>query len=852
MISFLLWYLLVLILGWLTFPIAHRFLTYLPDKGYSFSKILGLLLWGFSFWFPASFNIFPNNPAGTLTGLILLAIVSLVFAKKQGFKIYLQWLKGNWRWVLASEIVFAVLFGFMAIVRAANPLIAYTEKEMELAFINSILRSPQFPPADPWLSGYGISYYYFGYILIAMLASLTGVTAGIAFNLGIALWYGLSGVAAFGLSANIAFSWWQRESANLVNNSWAAIKTGLLGPVFLLFSGNLEGILEVLHSGGLFWRQDSTGAWNSSFWRWLDILEINQPPSLPFTWAPERLTGFWWWRASRVLQDYTILRDSREIIDEIPAFSFLLADLHPHLLSMPFALLAIAIALSLFLKFISSDYQIPNWKMWIRETEFWFVSLCLGALAFLNTWDFPIYVAFYAAVFGLIEVRKNGWSWSVLTLFISRAVIIGAAGGLLFLSFYLGFSSQASGLIPSMAFFTRGVHYWIMFGPLLIPLFIWVIWLIRELRLFSGLRKSFLVSFLALAGLWSLSYLIGAIYGFLPAIGSLLINDAGSGLFELGQRLINAGTAFVSSHGGAELGILMRNSFSNRFFSPGTWLTLLCLLILSTTVLVQKNLQSKPRNDGPLSPSFDLAPFLILLIIGGVALTLFPEFFYLQDQFGWRMNTIFKFYFQGWIIWSVVAATGSAILIKSLKGWVRWVFICGLSIMLIMTTSYTIFGINTITHGFNPDQWTLDGTIYNQRYPSDDSEAINWLRNAPYGIIVEAVGGSYTQYGRFSTQTGFPTVLGWPGHEGQWRGGSEEMGSRESDINLLYTTSDQTEALQILQRYHIRYVIIGSLEHQIEGINEEKFMDWLPVVFSNQSITIYEVPENLLNTLHIR
>jgi len=82
-----------------------------------------------------------------------------------------RWLRQEWR--LVVECGGALFAGFcrLAFVRAANPEILGTEKPMELAFINAILRSPTFPPHDPWLSGYAISYYYFGYVIVAMLAA---------------------------------------------------------------------------------------------------------------------------------------------------------------------------------------------------------------------------------------------------------------------------------------------------------------------------------------------------------------------------------------------------------------------------------------------------------------------------------------------------------------------------------------------------------------------------------------------------------------------------------------------------------------------------------------------------------
>ena len=86
--------------------------------------------------------------------------------------------------MVSVEALFLLAFAAWAFVRAANPEAVGTEKPMELAFINAILRSPAFPPHDPWLSGYAISYYYFGYVLVAMLAKTGGTSGGVAFNLG--------------------------------------------------------------------------------------------------------------------------------------------------------------------------------------------------------------------------------------------------------------------------------------------------------------------------------------------------------------------------------------------------------------------------------------------------------------------------------------------------------------------------------------------------------------------------------------------------------------------------------------------------------------------------------------------
>ena len=84
---------------------------------------------------------------------------------------------------LQLKFYFFLRLCFSRFLRAGNPELDGTERPMELMFINSILRSQTFPPHDSWLSGYAISYYYFGYVMTAMLAKLAGLTGSVAHNL---------------------------------------------------------------------------------------------------------------------------------------------------------------------------------------------------------------------------------------------------------------------------------------------------------------------------------------------------------------------------------------------------------------------------------------------------------------------------------------------------------------------------------------------------------------------------------------------------------------------------------------------------------------------------------------------
>ena len=149
--------------------------------------------------------------------------------------------------------------------------------------------------------------------------------------------------------------------------------------------------------------------------------------------------------------------------------------------------------------------------------------------------------------------------------------------------------------------------------------------------------------------------------------------------------------------------------------------------------------------------------------------------------------------------------------------------------------------------GVQIEDLSLNGTKYLEEFYPDEYQAMEWLRQFGEGTLTEAVGGSYTNFARISTHTGIPTVLGWPGHESQWRGGAEEMGSREPDIETLYRTSDWNTARDIILKYDIRYIYVGSLERSTYRPNEAKFKNHLSEAFRNETVTIYQVSDYLVN-----
>jgi YYY domain-containing protein len=853
MIALLSWYAILTVLGWLTFPLAYRLFPALADRGYSLSRAAGLLIWAYVFWLCTSLGVTQNTVGGILFGLLAVLGLSLFpllvsNARTAGGESstdgaetdgqhaeIITWVRNNLHLVVSSEVLFFIAFAFLAWIRAGNPTLDNAEKPMELMFINSILRSPSFPPHDSWLSGYAISYYYFGYVMTDILARLAGITGSVAHNLMTALVFALAAVGAHGILYNLlapSHAEIASESRPVPERKSAA-GLALLAPLFLLLVSNVEGFLEVLHRAGIFW----SGTVN--FWTWLGIKDLNEAPLQPLGWIPDRF--WWWWRASRVVSDFDLAGNFREVIDEFPFFSFLHADLHPHVLAIPFNLLAIAIALNLFLGGWRGQTTLFGLRLKLSGVGFFAAAITLGGLAFLNTWDILVGTALIVLAYTLAQVRLEGWSWGRLKDTLALGVPLVILAVVLYLPFYFGFSSQAGGILPNLTNPTRSAQLWVMFGPLFVPVLAYLLYLWRgEKR-----RGNWRLSVLLVAGLTLL------LWAFSWALGWLaLAKDAGFAQTYLGSQGTPDPAAFFSA------------AMSRRFSYIGGLLSMLALLVPALAFLIasarpsirQREPQTAKRSSAPgAAPAADrqtiawqgvVAPFIFMLIIIGALLVLAPEFVFLRDQFASRLNTIFKFYYQAWLLLSLAAAFGVAFLLQNLRGAQEWIFRILLVVLLVVSLTYPALGLSNKTEGFHPSLgWTLDDFVRIERGNPDEAAGILWLRSAPDGVVAEAVGGSYTGFGRISEYTGLPAVLGWPGHESQWRGTGEPQGTREADIADLYSSSTWDAARAILSKYAVRYVYIGGLERSTYTVQEDKFRQNLSEVFHRGDVVIYEASQ---------
>ena len=210
-----------------------------------------------------------------------------------------------------------------------------------------------------------------------------------------------------------------------------------------------------------------------------------------------------------------------------------------------------------------------------------------------------------------------------------------------------------------------------------------------------------------------------------------------------------------------------------------------------------------------------------LLVAAGLACVALPEAVYLRDPFEGgrfeRMNTIFKFGYQGWVLLAVAAACALPWAASWLprRPWQAWAAVTAVGLLLAAVYPYA--GTYARKEGFAARP-TLDGLGWLRARAPGDVAAIGWLRaNAPgAAVVLEGVGEDYSAFGhaRISTFTGRATVLGWAGHELQW---SHDPGTRREDVRTLYTTRDLARARALLGRYGVGYVVVGPIERADYG-----------------------------------
>lgn len=826
------WWLVLQVVSLIALPLCLALFRRLPDRGYTLSKAFALLVLGYTFWLLNSLHVLPNSRGGIIAALLALGALSALFVYRERADLE-AWVRDRWQYVVAVEVAFFAVFIVAVWLRSLVGQISGTEQPMDLMFLNASTRAEHFPPKDPWLSGSTVAYYYFGYLIVAMTGMLAGVPTEFGYNIGLGMIAALSMLGGFGIVYNLVA---MREAAapaagaaspdhraaagrpardekkqHAVTPAGAAPRPnwrpgifGAAGAVMLVVMGNLVWVLVFASAYGIG---------GPGFYKWIDIDGL-RAHELRATWYPSEYFGFF--NASRI---YPLNDSDFRAITEFPMFSFILGDLHPHVMALPFVILVVGVALALYRS--REPLDITFWLA--RPLALAAAAVMLGGLAFINTWDIAT-MAFVvvAAAFASNFLRVRALTADLFVQAVTFALPLVLLAIVAYLPFYTSFTSQADGILPVVTrpgidhSGTRPVHALIYWGPLFAVVVPFVVSRLLAARDRISPRMYAIAAAVpaAILGAWA------ALFVWATAIRD---NPKMRDVPSLGTQIADRGSGWLTALGFAALvGV--------------------ALLALWTEVTAGR--EDDDERESPV--------FALLLAATAFLLMLGTEFFYVGDVFNSRMNTVFKLYYQAWMLMAIAAGFALYYLSATWRfsfdsartyrlGWGALA-----AIMLAGAMLYPLGGTynRTQPHDDKGNLIETGGELDGLNYlPPAELDAIRWLNQRAQGqefVIVEGVGNDYSRAGRISMATGIPTVLGWGGHEDQWRGGTPKArAGRFEDVEALYTTNDMARVEQIVKKYDVTYIVAGDFERTRYGAAALDKFNTLPVAFQSGGVIVY-------------
>ena len=781
------WLLLIEAIMLATLPLAVTAFRWLPDRGVVLARPLGILLVGYVTWLGASVGWWTFSRGSIVGVLLLVALVSgLLFMAKRRELLTLA--RTHWRYLATVETLFLVAFLVFVAIRAANPDLWHPwrggEKPMDFTYLTAIVKSTTMPPYDPWFAGGYINYYYFGLYLMATLIKATGIVPAVAYNLAVPLLFAITLTAAFSIALNLAEAYRQRSYPHL--SVKGPLLAGAAAAMMAVVLGNLDGAAQLLQGA----------------WRWA---------------GGDGFPAFDFWRSSRLMP-------GQIAITEFPFWTFLFADLHAHLIVIPFTLLALGLALNVVLG--------AGQGGWLgKRLNFLFLALGIGSLAAINTWEVPTYWGIGVAAGGiavLTQARRPQWS-HLRQWLIWSALLIGLAY-LLFLPFHSAYEAPGGGLKLSQ---WRTV-FWHYMGIHGLMFFIVGSWLVVE-----WYRKG---------TPWNRRWSSG------PGAASVE-QFREKRPWPLSPTVIAVTLAMVFATGMALAG----------------WETVGVLLVflLLTGTLVGWWVINRHRPESPVNL------FLLLMVLLALGIGAGVDFITVGNDIN-RMNTVFKFYLQAWVLFSILG--GVALWHLWASGALRWrgsgalasrSWLGFLALLVISTSVFPILGTRArLADRFQVTPLTLNGAayqataIYTDPGPSDrgtdpnaqfaltnDADALAFMRENITGspVVLEAVTNQYRWTPRVAKYTGLPVVVGWEFHQTQQRDQYQDaVRQRTRDVNSMYRTTDETGLMELIQQYEVEYIYVGPVErlyYPNDGIQKFDAMlgNQLDLFYLSTEVRVYKV-----------
>lgn len=849
------WFIAVEILGLLAVPVVFVLFHCLEDRGVvSMAKLAGLLLAAFPAWLMPSLRLAPFSRGLCFASVLALASVGGVLYWRH-WAAMVQFVRRRWKTLVIGEAVFVFVFLFFLVCRAYTAEIYWGEKPMDFSFLNAITRGRFFPPAEPWMSGKTLNYFYYGHYLVSFLSKLTALPTYYTFNLAIGLFPALVGAVVFGLVHSMTRS-----------KLW-----GVAGVVAVLFVASIAGLFELC-------------------------------------WGRYRTLNFdYFWATSRVLPNRFNNMPIAGTINEYPLWTYLFADLHAHMMALP-----------IFVALIAWGYNgVSGGARGLRRTlsgkliSVAFLGFLMGSLAATNLWDLPtavfLLLLFYAAGAWRDQTEPDSVlaqttlaelapppKWSRAVLLVRNLCVVLAAGAValvIFLPFWRAYENASrvgvhwnslTSLPPPLEIATRRSAWETLFRSGRVGQGIWkAITTVREPAPLADFLK-----------IWGLPLFVSTWF------------------FSLVAWRRTWGVARVWEHKERDLtkwDLRRKGGCGLGYGGAALVFALVALALTGVVALIVRSawprLEGVEMLSGPLRvvrlivPDTLLQPsgtetrlaMMILFVVGAfvtllgglrvpemcgsglatlaIAIAAATETFTISD----RMNTVFKYYFEMWPLLMIAMVVMGRAAAKDFAGGVRrasstlvvshplahvpWMAGTLVLVVLALFTSVTITRAYLKSHRVNDERYvkqvlpTLNGVAYMAVTQPAEYDAVQWLNTQVSGlpVILEAwkAGAAYQNYARISMNTGLPTVVGWEHHLSQRGQERREIERRVEDVGRLYQSTDPQEVERLLRRYGVSLVYVGWLERQTyspEGLAKFEVMeDLFYPVFRNPGVSIWGV-----------
>ena len=385
--TFWTWYLLALVLGTAAMPLTGRLFRRFQDRGWMFSKVTAIAVSGFLTWFLVAVKIIKFTTMTCIVVTLVCAAASLILycrEQKAGFECIPF---AHLDLVYAEELLFFAAFLLWTYFAGFHPAAYGTEKFMDYGFMEAMMRSKTLPATDLWYSQGKINYYYGGQYFAVFLTKLSGAKVELTYNLMRTFVAGLAFAMPFSLVHQMV-----TDRLGKTGSRWKKALpsvTGILAGISVSIAGNMH---YVVYGQIIPFIQKLKG---------------------------EEVSSYWFPDATRYIGFNPDVED--KTIHEFPCYSFVLGDLHAHVVDIMFVLLLLGLLYAWMKKVRTTELSGESmsrrefWKKQLLMPQLLATGALLGMFHWTNYWDFVIYfvVTCGAALFMNIIGQKGKIRWAL-------------------------------------------------------------------------------------------------------------------------------------------------------------------------------------------------------------------------------------------------------------------------------------------------------------------------------------------------------------------------------------------------------------------------------------------------------